>query len=76
MAVTFNNKDARVWNALLGACCASGFRLETVTPLKRSAPNITEIHAPQAPKLDLVLLYQKSETGRTTVPPKFQDLCR
>ena len=57
MAVTFNNKEMSVWEALMGACREAGFSLEGVAPLSRSAPAVTEKNAAGAPKADLVLLF-------------------
>jgi adenine-specific DNA methylase len=59
MAVTFNNKEIGVWEALMRACKTAGFSLEGVAPLSRSAPAVTEKNAAAAPKADLVLLFSK-----------------
>jgi adenine-specific DNA methylase len=59
MAVTFNNKELEVWEALMRACREAGFALEGVAPLSRSAPAVTEKNAAKAPKADLVLLFSK-----------------
>jgi adenine-specific DNA methylase len=71
MAVTFNNKDLEVWESLVGACRNAGFSLESVAPLSRSAPSVTEKNAPAAPKTDVVLLFSKRRRGkRSSFPPE------
>ncbi len=57
MAVTFNNKEIEVWEALMRACRGAGFSLEGVAPLSRSAPAVTEKNT-TSPKADLVLLFR------------------
>lgn len=59
MTVTFANKDAAVWTALLDACKAAGFRLLRTEPLARSAPSLNETISGSAPKEDLVLTYER-----------------
>jgi adenine-specific DNA methylase len=60
MTVTFANKDALVWEALMSACRKAGFSLETSIPMKRSAPALTETNAPRAPKADFLLCFRKA----------------
>lgn len=59
MSVTFNNKDTQVWESLLSACKGAGFDLRVVTPLRRSAPALTEHTTNVAPKMDVFLHFQK-----------------
>lgn len=59
LAVTFNNKESAVWEALMRACREAGFALESASPLARSAPAVTEKNAAAAPKVDVVLLFSK-----------------
>jgi len=59
MSVTFNNKDTQVWESLLAACKGAGFDLRVVTPLRRSAPALTEHTTKTTPKMDVLLHFQK-----------------
>ncbi len=59
MSVTFNNKDTKVWDALVEACRNAGFKLIAVSPLERSAPSLTEHTTNVAPKVDVLLHFQK-----------------
>ena len=65
MSVTFNNKDTQVWESLLSACRDAGFILRVVTPLRRSAPALTEHTTKTAPKMDVLLHFQKPLYGAT-----------
>ncbi len=59
MTVTFANRNLKVWNSLVSATREAGFKLVTVSPIKRSAPALTETTMRQAPKTDLVLSFQR-----------------
>ena len=59
MTVTFNNKKRRVWQQLMESCHKIGFSLIAVTPLNRSAPSLTEHTMNGAPKIDVLLHFQK-----------------
>ena len=52
MTVTFANKDPQVFQAMLDACTAAGFRQEFMLSMGRSAPALTETTAPRAPTRD------------------------
>ncbi len=59
MSVTFANKDATVWDALLTACRRAGFTLGSVVPLMPSAGNVTQRVTRTSPKSDLVVTFRK-----------------
>lgn len=59
MTVAFANKDPEVWDALMSACRATGFRLVTAAPMARSAPALTETTMRRAPKADLLLTFRR-----------------
>lgn len=59
MTVTFANKDAAVWTALLDACRGAGFRLLRSEPLARSLPSLNETTTRGATKEDMVLTYER-----------------
>lgn len=59
LTVTFNNKNKKVWQALMLSCCDAGFELVAVTPLSRSAPSLTENTMNSNPKMDVILHFQK-----------------
>ena len=59
MTVTFANKSPAVWDGLLDACRDAGFRLVTASPMRRSAPALTETTMRRAPKADLILSFQR-----------------
>lgn len=63
MTVTFANKDAAVWTALLDACRDAGFELLRTEPLARSSPSLNETTTRGAPKEDLVLTYERPSRG-------------
>jgi adenine-specific DNA methylase len=66
-SVTFANQDPRVWQLFRGACAAAGFEFHGDTALRPSAPNVTNLTAPAAPKEDRVLHLRKpsSRMSRT-----------
>jgi 16S rRNA G966 N2-methylase RsmD len=70
MTVTFANKDPEVWDGLMRACRATGFRLVTAAPMKRSAPALTETNMRRAPKADLVLSFQRPTPTSFSLPAK------
>ncbi|MCK6551162.1 hypothetical protein L6R52_35335 [Myxococcota bacterium] len=55
MTVAFANRDARVWDVLLGASRRAGFTLVTRTELARSRPGLTERVADGATTADALL---------------------
>ncbi|MFH1027862.1 MAG: DNA methyltransferase, partial [Pseudomonadota bacterium] len=71
MSVTFNNKDIKVWNSLISACKESGFELEVVAPVRRSAPSLTESVMTKAPKSDVLIHFRKPDgTERPRIIPR------
>lgn len=58
-SVTFANKDPRVWETLRRASAKVGFELRSEVSMRPSAPNLTNIMAPAAPKADWILNFFK-----------------
>lgn len=67
-SVTFANKDPSVVRALEEACRKVGFELEGEARLAPSAPNLTGMLSPAAPKVDRVFGYRKPG-ARVATPP-------
>lgn len=55
LTITFNNREARFFEALGEAWAHAGFRETAREELARSAPGLTERVAPRAPKSDVVV---------------------
>jgi 16S rRNA G966 N2-methylase RsmD len=67
--LTFANKEARVVEALRRACLRAGFSHLGDTSVRPSAPNVTNIVAPRAPKADLIVNFVKPIVRRRQRAP-------
>jgi len=68
-SVTFANKDARIVEALRRACARAGFALQSEASLRPSAPNVTNLVAPRAPKADMIVNLVKATARRPRRAP-------
>ena len=59
LSVTFNNKDSKIWLALLKACQAAGFKKENIVPQKPISHSFVQSWSGKALKHDLILNFRK-----------------
>jgi len=67
MSVTFANKEPRFVDALTRACARVGFSLVSEATMAPSAPNITQMLCPEAPKFDQILNFRKPTAPKQSI---------
>jgi hypothetical protein len=67
LSVTFNNRDHRVWCALLNACRAAGFEMVNIVPQEPLGRSFVQSWSGNSLKRDLILNFRKP--GGRRAPP-------
>jgi DNA modification methylase len=67
LSVTFNNRDTRIWEALLKACQKSGFEMINIVPQNPIGRSFVQSWSGKSVKRDLILNFRKPEAVHTNI---------
>ena len=67
VSVTFNNRNTRIWEALLKACQISGFEMINVVPENPVGHSFVQSWSRKSVKRDLILNFRKPEVAHNNI---------
>ena len=67
VSVTFNNRDTKIWAALLKACQTAGFEMINVVPENPVGRSFVQSWSSKSVKRDLILNFRKPEVAHNNI---------